>query len=88
MSTIVHAPSCKICRQPIGPDGKTVRVRGKVLGYLCARDALMLVTTARTAQKYGNAFLRGFLRRQYPKGFKVAQDLYRAFAEARAEVSP
>lgn len=87
MSTIVHAPSCKICRQPVGPDGKVVRLRGKVYAHLCARDATLLVVSAATARKYGTAFLRGFLRSHYPTGFKVAQDLYRAVVDARAEVS-
>jgi hypothetical protein len=63
-------------------------MRGKVYAHLCARDAALLVTGVATARKYGAAFLRGMLRKQYPRGFKVAQDLYRAFAEARAEVTP
>lgn len=88
MTTIVHQPLCKICRQPVGPNGKIVRLRGQTLAHLCERDAQLLVTGVVTARKYGAAFLRGVLRTRYPKGFKVAQDIYRALAEARAEVTP
>jgi hypothetical protein len=87
MTTIIHAPSCVLCRNPVGPDGKVVRARGQVVAHICARDAELLVVGASVARRYGGAFLRGFLRQRYPDGFKAAQKLYLAIAAGRAEAS-